>query len=147
MLLDLSLAGGDGLEVAQQVHERWPKLPILVLSMHDESLHADRCLRAGASGYIMKQEPQEMIHYRQPPRPRRRGLPQRSDVEQAAASASPLEKLADRVLQIFRMIGQGHCVRAIAEQLYLSPRRWTRTRSTSSRSSPCSSASTPPAIA
>src|SRR3954452_20914189 len=60
-VVDITLAGGDGIELCRQIHERWPDMPILVLSMHDESLYAERVLRAGASGYVMKQEPQETV--------------------------------------------------------------------------------------
>src|SRR3954465_11088427 len=59
--LDLSLAGGDGLELCKQLHELYPDLPVLIISMHDESLYAERALRAGAAGYVMKQAPQEQV--------------------------------------------------------------------------------------
>ena len=60
-VVDVSLASGDGIELCRQIHETWPDIAILVLSMHDESLYAERVLRAGALGYVMKQEPQETV--------------------------------------------------------------------------------------
>src|SRR6185369_803714 len=54
VIVDLSLAQGDGLELVRDVHVQWPDLPMLVLSMHDEQIYAQRLLAAGASGYIMK---------------------------------------------------------------------------------------------
>src|SRR3954464_9092594 len=60
-VVDITLAGGDGIELCRQIHERWPEMPVLVLSMHNELLYAERVLRAGASGYVMKQEPQETV--------------------------------------------------------------------------------------
>src|SRR3954470_19380748 len=61
VVLDLSMPGADGVEVLRQAKAKWKKLPILVLSMHDEALHAERLLRAGAMGYIMKQEASERL--------------------------------------------------------------------------------------
>src|SRR5437763_13046801 len=51
-VVDITLAGGDGIELCRQIHEQWPDIAILVLSMHDESLYAERVLRAGAMGYV-----------------------------------------------------------------------------------------------
>jgi DNA-binding NarL/FixJ family response regulator len=131
VLLDLSLNGGDGLELCRQIRDRWPSLPVLVLSMHDESLHADRSLRAGASGYITKQESQDKVMeairrvlaggiYLSDAMATKllRGISGHHD----SAGASPLESLTDRELQVFRMIAQGQNVRTIAEALYLSPK-------------------------
>ena len=130
VVVDITLNGGDGIELCRQIHERWPKLPILVLSMHDETMYAERVLRAGATGYVMKQEPQEKVMAAI-----RRVLTGETYLSDAMASkllrsfsgrtdadASPLERLSDRELQIFRMIGQGQSVRAIAEALFLSPK-------------------------
>src|SRR5829696_6472188 len=60
-VVDVSLNSGDGIELCRQIHEQWPSVAILVLSMHDEALYAERALRAGAMGYVMKQEPQETV--------------------------------------------------------------------------------------
>jgi DNA-binding NarL/FixJ family response regulator len=130
--LDLSLAGGDGLDLCKQLHEMHPNLPVLIISMHDESLYAERALRAGASGYVMKQAPQEQVM--QAIRRVLSGETWLSEKMSAHllkslrgtraddAHASPLERLTDRELEIFRMIGQGLSVKAIADALFLSPK-------------------------
>ncbi|MGC2259965.1 MAG: response regulator transcription factor, partial [Candidatus Sulfotelmatobacter sp.] len=61
LIVDISLNGPDGLELLKNVRITWPRLPVLVLSMHDESIYAERALRAGANGYIMKQEATEKV--------------------------------------------------------------------------------------
>jgi DNA-binding NarL/FixJ family response regulator len=130
-VLDLTLAGGDGLELCKQLHELYPRLPVLIVSMHDEMLYAERALRAGAAGYVMKQEPQELVMeaIRQTLSGETwlskqmsakllrslRGAP-------AEVPASPLERLTDRELEVFRLVGQGLSVRAIADKLFLSPK-------------------------
>lgn len=129
-IVDVTLAGGDGIELCRQIHERWPLLAVLVLSMHDESLYAERVLRAGAMGYVMKQEPQEKVMAAI-----RRVLAGdtylsekmaakllRSFTGRGAADTAPLERLSDRELQIFRMIGEGRNVKDIADALFLSPK-------------------------
>ena len=60
-IIDVALKGGDGLELTKNIVARWPNLPILVLSMHDEALLAERALRSGARGYLMKQEATEKL--------------------------------------------------------------------------------------
>jgi DNA-binding NarL/FixJ family response regulator len=130
VLLDLSLAGGDGMELCRQLQDRFRGLPVLIVSMHDESLYAERCLRSGAMGYVMKQEPPERVMTAI--RKVLSGEIYLSDKMSAKllrnlagsrhAAASPLERLSDRELEIFHLIGRGHSVRAIAEQLFLSPK-------------------------
>jgi DNA-binding NarL/FixJ family response regulator len=131
VVVDITLKDGDGIELCKQIHERWNKLPILVLSMHDETMYAERALRAGASGYVMKQEPQDKVMAAI-----RRVLGGETYLSEAMAakllrnlsgnrsdaSVSPLERLSDRELQIFKLIGEGQSVRAIAEVLFLSPK-------------------------
>jgi DNA-binding NarL/FixJ family response regulator len=130
-VVDITLNGGDGIELCKQMHEQWPALPILVLSMHDESLYAERALAAGAMGYIMKQEPQETVMAAI-----RRVLKGEVYLSEkmatkmlrnlsggrAKSDASPLERLSDRELQVFQMIGEGRTVKDIAEALFLSPK-------------------------
>jgi DNA-binding NarL/FixJ family response regulator len=131
-VVDITLNSGDGIELCRQLHERWPTLAILVLSMHDESLYAERVLRAGAMGYVMKQEPQETVMTAI-----RRVLAGETYLSDKIASkllrsftgsraakqdAAPIERLSDRELQIFKLIGQGHSVKDIAESLFLSPK-------------------------
>jgi DNA-binding NarL/FixJ family response regulator len=131
VVVDITLSGGDGIELCKQVHEAWPSLAVLVLSMHDESLYAERVLRAGAMGYVMKQEPQETVMAAM--RRVLQGETYLSDKmaakllrsfrgSRSSTDAGPLERLSDRELQIFKLIGQGHSVKDIAETLFLSPK-------------------------
>lgn len=130
VLLDLSLAGGDGMDLCKQLQERYQGLPVLIISMHDESLYAERCLRAGAMGYVMKQEPPDKVM--SAIRKVLTGNIYLSETMSAKllrnlagarnADVAPLERLSDRELEIFRLIGKGHSVRSIAEELFLSPK-------------------------
>src|SRR5580692_12783147 len=61
MAVDISLNGPDGLDLLNDIRTRFPELPVLILSMHDESVYAERALRAGAQGYVMKQEATEKV--------------------------------------------------------------------------------------
>jgi DNA-binding NarL/FixJ family response regulator len=130
-VVDISLAAGDGIELCRQVREQWPEMAILVMSMHDEALYAERVLRAGANGYVMKQEPQETVmaairkvlagetHLSEKMAAK---LLRSFSKGRSQADAPPLERLSDRELQIFRMIGQGRSVKDIADALFLSPK-------------------------
>jgi DNA-binding NarL/FixJ family response regulator len=130
VLLDLTLEGGDGLELCRQLRERFKDLSILIVSMHDEAMYAERCLRAGAMGYVMKQEPPKTVMAAI-----RKTLGGEAYLSEAMsakllrsftairdADRPPLERLSNRELEIFRLIGKGQSVRAIAEQLFLSPK-------------------------
>jgi DNA-binding NarL/FixJ family response regulator len=129
VLLDISLHGRGGLELLKDIRVRYPKPLILVLSMHDENLYAARCVRAGAGGYIMKQEATAnvltAIHrvlqgeiYLSPVMERR--MMQRLAHGGPRAILEPLEILTDRELEIFRLIGHGKGSREIAQLLCLS---------------------------
>ena len=128
VILDISLNGPDGLDVLKDIRMRDEALPVLVLSMHDESLYADRALRAGANGYIMKQEATERVL--QAIRRIRGGEVYVSDriakrllrqvVSSPAPGKSPMEALTDRELAVFRLIGKGRGTREIADELYIS---------------------------
>jgi DNA-binding NarL/FixJ family response regulator len=129
LVLDISLNGPDGIDLLKNIRLTDARLPILVLSMHDESVYAERALRAGANGYIMKQEATEMvlvairrilqhevyISDRMASRMLRQ-MVSKSASPQAASIAS----LSDRELEVFRLIGDGHGTREIAEALHLS---------------------------
>jgi DNA-binding NarL/FixJ family response regulator len=128
-LIDITLNGASGIELVKNVKSRFPKLKMLVLSMHDESVYAHRALRAGASGYIMKQEGAEKVLTAV--RKVLRGevyLSERLGDRllhtlvngRAAPSSSPVEELSDRELEVFNLIGQGNGTRPIAEKLHLS---------------------------
>jgi DNA-binding NarL/FixJ family response regulator len=129
VIVDLTLRGGDGLELCKQIRESFTTLPILVVSMHDESLYAERALKAGARGYVMKQAPQETVLTAI--RTVCKGEVYLSDAmsakllrsfsgAKADSDLAPLDRLTDRELEIFRLIGEGNSVRAIAEKLFLS---------------------------
>jgi DNA-binding NarL/FixJ family response regulator len=128
VILDLSLNGPDGLAVLKDIRASHATLPVLVLSMHDESLYAERVLRAGANGYIMKQEATERVL--EAIRRIRGGEVYVSDtiakrllrqvVSSAADGKSPIEALTDRELAVFRLIGKGRGTREIADHLRVS---------------------------
>jgi DNA-binding NarL/FixJ family response regulator len=128
-LIDISLSGTSGIELLKNLNVRFPKLKMLVLSMHDESVYAHRALRAGASGYIMKQEGPEKVLTAL--RKVLRGEVYLSEHlgnrllhtlvnGHARLPSSPVEELSDRELEVFSLIGQGHGTRPIAEKLHLS---------------------------
>jgi DNA-binding NarL/FixJ family response regulator len=129
VVIDISLNGPDGLDLLKEVRIRYPELPVLVLSMHDESIYAERALRAGAQGYIMKQEATEnvLVALRRilghdiyvSGRVANRML-QRYIGSSGAGSPSSLADLTDRELEVFRLIGAGHTTRQIAEELHIS---------------------------
>lgn len=128
VVLDISLDGPDGLELLKTLRVRYPSLPVLVLSMHDESLYAERALRAGANGYIMKQEATDRVltAIRQilggdvylSDRLTKRMLHQ--FVNGSISQRDPLSKLSDRELEVYRLIGVGHGTRQIADELHVS---------------------------
>jgi len=129
MILDISLKGPDGIELLKNIRATEPNLPVLVLSMHDEAIYAERALRARANGYIMKQEATEkvLVAVR-----RILGgevyLSERMSnkmLQQYVGGApnmiqSRIASLSDRELEVFRRIGEGRATREIAEELHLS---------------------------
>ena len=130
-VVDISLKGGNGLELIKNIKASHPNLPILVLSMHDESLYAERALRAGGLGYIMKEEAAESVIVGI--RKVLKGEIVLSDKMQAKLlhqlvsgrlkqGGSAIDTLSDRELEVFRMIGEGRSTRQIAEDLHLSVR-------------------------
>jgi DNA-binding NarL/FixJ family response regulator len=129
VVLDISLKGSNGIEVLKNIKVRYPKMLVLVLSMHDETLYALRALRAGASGYIMKQEHAERVlgSIRQVlngeislSENMEKKMMKQLVGGRAARTGSPLEDLSDRELEVFRLIGKGYSTRQIAEELHLS---------------------------
>jgi len=128
-LVDVSLKEGDGIELIKELRGLLPNLPTLVLSMHDEQIYAERALRAGARGFIMKQEPPDTLlaAIRQVLKgtvyvsDRMRDLLSRRDAEgHVVQNELPMDRLTDRELEIFRMIGGGLSVKEIATKLILS---------------------------
>ena len=129
VVLDLSLEGPDGLEVLAEIRTAYPAIPVLVLSMLDEALYAERSLRAGASGYIMKQEATDKVLAAI--RKILSGELHLSDkvagklLNQlvggpAAVEVNPLAGLTNRELEVVRLIGKGLGTREIAQELHIS---------------------------
>jgi DNA-binding NarL/FixJ family response regulator len=128
VILDISLKRSNGLELIKSLKELWPRLPVLVLSMHDEMLYAERSLRAGALGYITKEEAtvsilsavRRVLGGQVYLSERMAGRMMRKMVGGAAPElASPLEVLTDRELEVFQMLGRGLGTRRIAQELRL----------------------------
>jgi DNA-binding NarL/FixJ family response regulator len=128
-IVDITLKDTYGIELIKQIKDRWPKLPVLVLSMHDESLYGERALRAGAKGYLNKQQATTQIIGAI-----RKVLGgeifvsdkmaatilQKVAGGKSAEGASPTDILTDRELEVFQLLGQGLGVRQIAENLFVS---------------------------
>jgi DNA-binding NarL/FixJ family response regulator len=129
VIADISLKQGDGIELVRDVRAHYPTLPILVLSMHDETIYAERMLSAGANGYIMKQAASDQFLASV-----RRVLDGGIYVSEAVGtnmiqkfaaggayiSANPIDRLSNRELQILHMIGKGMSTRETAQSLNLS---------------------------
>jgi DNA-binding NarL/FixJ family response regulator len=129
VLVDIGLPGKSGFELVKDIRTVHPEVPVLVLSMHDESLYAERVLRAGARGYIMKHErPGKLIEAI------RTVLGGKAYVSEKMASrildafsgrrpkgsSVPLERLTDREFEILELIGRGKSSREVAKALHLS---------------------------
>jgi DNA-binding NarL/FixJ family response regulator len=129
VLVDISLKQGSGIDLIKDIRNRYPGLPVLVVSMHEESLYAERALRAGAHGYLTKQEAVEkiLVAIRQilsggifvSEKMMSRVLTRMVDGKEATVE-SPLEKLSDREIEVFRLMGEGRSTRQIAEELHVS---------------------------
>jgi DNA-binding NarL/FixJ family response regulator len=131
LILDLALKSSSGMDLLREITADYSKLPVLVLSMHDEEVYAERCLHAGARGYINKKEASESVitairhifagnvflsqkmtvtilnKFQQGP---------------GGITDSPLKSLTARELEVFQLIGKGMAPAAIAKRLYLSPK-------------------------
>jgi DNA-binding NarL/FixJ family response regulator len=128
-LIDISLKNESGLELVKQLRTQFPQIALIVLSMHDEALYAERALRAGAQGYVMKREASKNVLasirrvlegsvYVSGRVTSRMAKAISSSGE--AASSPPVERLSDRELEIFRLLGQGRTTSQIASDLNLS---------------------------
>ena len=127
-VVDISLDGGSGLELIKDIKAQHPKIDALVLSMHDEALYAERAMRAGAAGYIMKREATSKVldalravlagglYFSNAVN----ALLAQKLVQGAAGKPTPIEILSDRELEVFRLLGQGRGTRQIASDLHLS---------------------------
>lgn len=131
VVTDLALPDRGGLELIKDMRELHPETPVLVISMHDEMLYAERALRAGARGYLMKEAGGErMLTAIRDVLGGRVHVSERMSAKilegmtgsKPRGSSSPVEKLSDREFEVFQLIGQGRGTRQIAEQLSLSPK-------------------------
>jgi DNA-binding NarL/FixJ family response regulator len=129
VIVDISLKETSGMELIKDIKAKYSNLPVLVLSMHDEALYAERILRAGAKGYVMKAEATEKVIVAI----RKILIGQIYVSDKMAAKmvrklvgggpdmgVSAIERLSDRELEVFHLIGQGYGTRQIAERLHLS---------------------------
>ena len=129
VLVDITLPGKNGIEFIKDARAIQPDLQILVMSMHDESLYADRVLRAGGRGYIRKQEGGDKLIEAM-----RRVLAGQIAVSEKMTGKllekfsgrktmdSPLEGFTDRELEVFQLIGEGKTMKEIGDELHLSPK-------------------------
>ncbi len=126
LLVDIGLGGEDGLDLVRQVSSRWPQIGIVALSLHDEKIYAERALRAGARGYVMKSgDPDDLIEALR--RVAKGGVYLSPAMQSVIASrlfyggddpdTSSISKLTNRELAVFRMLGEGRSSREIAAAL------------------------------
>ena len=129
VIVDITLADTSGLDLVKSLRIDYEDLPVLVVSMHEESLYAERALRAGAMGYVMKNEPAKTVTAAIHSVLRGEMYLSRKMSSSVVAKfmrgeteepMSPLEILSDRELEVFRMLGQGKGTRQIAQDLGLS---------------------------
>ena len=129
IIVDISLQSTDGIELIKRIRAKDESISILVLSMHDEALYAERALRAGAKGYIMKQEANQQVvaAIRQVlsgeiyvTDKMKTKLLQKMVDPRPAVGGMLIEGLSDRELEVFRLIGRGYRTRQIAEMLHVS---------------------------
>jgi DNA-binding NarL/FixJ family response regulator len=128
-LIDISLKDESGLELVKNLKKQFPFIGLIVLTMHDETLYAERALRAGARGYVMKREATKSV-LASIRRVLEGGiyvsgkiinrLIQGPRVSDQSSVTSPVERLSDRELEIFRLLGQGRTTAQIAADLKLS---------------------------
>jgi DNA-binding NarL/FixJ family response regulator len=127
-LVDISLKNESGLELVKNLESQFPLVALIVLSMHDEALYAERALRAGARGYVMKRESSKSV-LASIRRVLEGGVYVSERVVNSMArrfsssskgAESPVERLSDRELEIFRLLGQGRTTAQIADDLHLS---------------------------
>jgi len=128
-LIDISLKDESGLELVKNLNRQFPRVGLIVLSMHDEALYGERALRAGARGYVMKREASKNVlaairrvleggvHLSETIINR---LIKEPGVSRKECVSSPVERLSDRELEIFRLLGQGRTTSQIAADLNLS---------------------------
>ena len=130
-IVDISLRSGTGIELCKQIRDTDTHTRVLICSVHDESLYADRALRAGAMGYVNKEQPAaEVLAAIRRVASGRIALSQQMTERLLSRAVgadqppdqSPIERLSDRELEVFELIGQGLTTHQIANKLHLSPK-------------------------
>lgn len=131
VVVDISMEGMNGIELIKRIQAHRPNLPILVVSMHDEMLYAERALRAGARGYIMKKEVDTTViaairkllsggfHLSER---MNNHLMLQYQGGGTQHRKSPIERLSDRELEVFELLGRGYSTQEIADALHISPK-------------------------
>lgn len=128
-IIDIQLEDGNGIDLIKEIHGRWPRAKMLVVSAFDETLYAERALRAGALGYINKRELQGQVLEairtvldggRYLSEKMTQQLLSQAVNQKGDADQNPIERLSDRELEVFQMIGNGMTTATIARQLHLS---------------------------
>jgi DNA-binding NarL/FixJ family response regulator len=127
-IIDITLKSTNGIELAKGLRVQVPGMKLLVVSMHDEDVYAERALRAGAMGYVMKHEASEKIitaidRIMQGDiyvSDRLKGKMLHRFVQHSDPVSSPMEKLSDREMEVFQLLGNGYGTREIAQLLNLS---------------------------
>lgn len=129
VLVDLSLQDGSGLELIKNLKAIHPMLPMLVLSTHDEAYYAERAVRAGALGYVMKRENSQTVlqairtvlgHQVFLSKPMRERMLQKMVGGTSAPKETGISQLSDREMEVFQLIGEGQTTRQVARKLHLS---------------------------
>ncbi|NND72638.1 MAG: response regulator transcription factor [Rhodothermales bacterium] len=131
VIADISLDGASGIELVKQLHSENPEIHVVVVSMHDEALFAERALRAGARAYLMKNEVESrLVHAIQTVLDGGFYLSQRMNSQilsgfargDSLTATSSLGRLTDRELQVFEMQGRGKSTREIGDAMHISPK-------------------------
>jgi DNA-binding NarL/FixJ family response regulator len=129
VIVDISLKSSDGIELTKNIKALYPRLPVIVLSIHDESVYAERALRAGAQAYLMKEVVSENIVTAirtvlsgeiYVSNTMGKKLLRKLAAGKAHTISAPMDSLSDRELEIFRLIGQGYKPSKIAQSMHLS---------------------------
>jgi DNA-binding NarL/FixJ family response regulator len=130
VIVDISLKSSDGIELTKSIKARYPRLPVIVLSIHDESVYAERALRAGAQAYLMKEVVSENIvtairtvlsgEIYVSNTMGKKLLRKMAAAGNVDTISAPIDSLSDRELEIFRLIGQGYKPSKIAQCMHIS---------------------------
>lgn len=131
VISDLTLPDKSGIELVKELRQHWPKLPVLIVSLHDEMFYAERALRAGARGYLMKEKSEQLLEVIRTvlagqvyvaPSVLNHFIDSRSEGSANGRYSFPLARLSARELEVFSLIGNGMDTHGIATRLEISER-------------------------